>query len=68
MVASSDARWPVGSAAPLPPGLPALARGAADTAVIDIDGTAYVAGYAMSGGYREYGSTQRQQRPTTWPA
>ncbi|HET7795005.1 MAG TPA: chemotaxis protein CheW [Rhizobacter sp.] len=57
VVSSSDARWPVGSAAPLPPGLPALARGEADTAVIDIDGTAYVAGYAMSGGYREYRST-----------
>jgi len=57
VVASSDARWAVGSAAPLPPGLPALARGAAETAVIDIDGTAYVAGYAMSGGYREYRST-----------
>jgi len=57
VVACSDARWPVGSAAPLPPGLPTLARGAADTAVIDIDGTAYVAGYAMSGGYREYRRT-----------
>jgi chemotaxis signal transduction protein/C4-dicarboxylate-specific signal transduction histidine kinase len=57
VVASSDARWPAGSPAPMPPGLPALARGAAETAVIDIDGTAYVAGYGMSGGYREYRST-----------
>jgi len=57
VVSSSDARWPVGSAAPLPPGLATLARGAADTAVIDIAGTAYAAGYSMSGGYREYGST-----------
>jgi len=57
VVSSSDARWPVGSDAPLPPGLATLARGAADTAVIDIDGTAYAAGYSMSGGYREYGAT-----------
>jgi chemotaxis signal transduction protein len=58
VVASSDARWPVGSNAPLPPGLPALARGAADTALINIDGSAYVAGYAIAGGYREYGSAR----------
>jgi chemotaxis signal transduction protein len=56
VVSSSDTRWAVGSNAPLPPGLPTLARGAADTAVIDIDGTAYAAGYSMSGGYREYGA------------
>lgn len=57
VVASSDARWPVGGAAPLPPDLPTLARGMAGTAVIDIEGTAYVAGFSMAGGYREYGST-----------
>jgi chemotaxis signal transduction protein len=56
VVASSDARWPVGSIAPLPPGLPALPRGQADTAVLDIEGIAYAAGYSMSGGYREYRS------------
>ncbi|HZE93052.1 MAG TPA: chemotaxis protein CheW [Rhizobacter sp.] len=58
VVASSDARWPVGSAAALPPGLPALPRGAAETAVLDIDGIAYAAGYSMSGGYREYRSAE----------
>lgn len=52
VVASTDARWPVGSMAPLQP--QALARGQAMTTVIDIDGVAHAAALGMAGGYREY--------------
>ncbi|HSW03216.1 chemotaxis protein CheW [Aquabacterium sp.] len=52
VVASTDARWPVGSTAPLLP--QALARGQAMTTVIDIDGVAHAAAFSMAGGYREY--------------
>ncbi len=58
VVASGAWRWAVGGAAPALPGLAALARGQAATAVLQIDGTAYAAGYAVSGGYREYLSGQ----------
>lgn len=54
VVASSDERFAIGSDAPLPPGWASLARGEAGTAVIDLDGIAHAAGYAMAGGYREY--------------
>ncbi|MEF7613731.1 chemotaxis protein CheW [Aquincola sp. MAHUQ-54] len=54
VVASSDERFAVGSSAPLPPGWASLERGEAGSAVIDLDGVAHAAGYAMAGGYREY--------------
>jgi chemotaxis signal transduction protein len=52
VVASSDARWAPGSAAPLSP--QTLARGSAMSTVIDIDGVAHAAAFSMAGGYREY--------------
>ncbi len=58
VVASSDARWPVGSQAPLSP--TTLSRGEAHCTVIDIDGVAHAAAFSMAGGYREYhGMPQR---------
>jgi chemotaxis signal transduction protein len=54
VVSSSDARWSVGGLAPIVPILSALPRGASDIALLDIDGSVYAAGCAMSGGYREY--------------
>ena len=52
VVASTDARWPVGSQAPVQP--QALGRGEAMTTVVDIDGVAHAAAFHMAGGYREY--------------
>jgi chemotaxis signal transduction protein len=55
VVASSDARWQAGSAAPLPPAtLAHLAAGQTLRCELDIDGLVYAAGIAMSQGYREY--------------
>jgi len=51
---SDDARWPAGTAAPLPAAWRALARGSSGSAVIHLDGIAYSAGCSVSGGYREY--------------
>lgn len=58
VVASTDARWAIGSAAPLVPG--ALVRGEAATSVIDIDGVAHAAALSMAGGYREYHGNPQQ--------
>ncbi|WP_395701450.1 chemotaxis protein CheW [Aquabacterium sp.] len=59
VVASTDARWPVGGQAPVSPAT--LARGQAHSTVIDIDGVAHAAAFSMAGGYREYHGTP--QRP-----
>lgn len=58
VVASTDARWPVGSQAPVAP--QGLARGQSITTVVDVDGVAHAAALSMAGGYREYqGMAQR---------
>ncbi|MFG6413674.1 chemotaxis protein CheW [Roseateles sp. DC23W] len=55
VVASADARWPAGSAAPLQPALLAtLAAGQTLRTELDVDGWVFAAGIAMSQGYREY--------------
>lgn len=55
VVASTDPRWPAGSAAPLPPDTVArLAAGETLRTEIDIGGMVCAAGIAMSQGYREY--------------
>ena len=58
VVASSDARWPAGTAAPLSPtalaSLAGLTGGQTLRCELDIAGTVYAAGIAMSRGYREY--------------
>ena len=54
VVASTDDRFAVGSAAPFAKSLLGLPRGAADRQVLTIDGIAYAAGICHSGGYREY--------------
>ncbi len=55
VVASTDPRWPAGSASPLPPSLTApLAAGETLHTVLDMAGMACAAGVAMSQGYREY--------------
>ena len=55
IVASSDARWPAGGQAPLPPAtLAGLSAGQTLRSELDIDGMVYAAGIAMSQGYREY--------------
>ncbi|MBL8276643.1 MAG: chemotaxis protein CheW [Pelomonas sp.] len=55
VVASSDPRWAAGTSAPLSPSELA-SLGAGDTLhhELEIDGTVYAAGIAMSQGYREY--------------
>ena len=58
IVSSTDARWPVGAPAPLPPAtlaaLAGLAAGGVLRTELEIDGLVYAAGIAMSQGYREY--------------
>ncbi|WP_457424916.1 chemotaxis protein CheW [Roseateles sp. P5_E7] len=55
VVASSDARWPAGTTAPVPPAMLAgLAAGNTLRTELEIDGMVYAAGLAMSQGYREY--------------
>jgi len=54
VVASTDDRFAVGSAAPFAARLLDLPRGTAGRQVVTIDGTAYAAGICPSGGYREY--------------
>lgn len=55
VVASSDARWPAGTTAPVPPAMLAgLAAGGTLRTELEIDGMVYAAGLAMSQGYREY--------------
>jgi chemotaxis signal transduction protein len=61
VVASSDERLAVGSTVPVPPELAQLARGQAGTTVLDIDGIAFATGFAMAGGYREYGAARDLQ-------
>jgi chemotaxis signal transduction protein len=52
--ASSDARFPVGSRAPLAAQVAALERGQAQQIVVELDGMFYAAGLCQSSGYREY--------------
>lgn len=55
VVATSDARWPAGTTAPVPPALLAsVAAGGTLRTELEIDGMVYAAGIAMSQGYREY--------------
>ncbi|MGM9480889.1 chemotaxis protein CheW [Roseateles sp. NT4] len=55
VVASSDARWPAGTSAPLSLALLAgLGAGQTLRSELEIDGRIYAAGIAMSQGYREY--------------
>lgn len=56
VLASSDARFPIGSKAPLAPQAAALGRGQAQQTVVEIDGMLYAAGLCQSAGYREYRS------------
>lgn len=52
VVASTDARWPAGSRAPVSP--QSMPRGSATTTVIDVHGVVHAAALSMAGGYREY--------------
>ncbi|RZL37570.1 MAG: hypothetical protein EOP35_08290 [Rubrivivax sp.] len=62
VVASSDPRWPAGTAAPLPAAsLATLAAGQSLRTELEVDGMVYAAGIAMSQGYREY----RQGEPAS---
>ena len=54
VVASTDKRWPVGSAAPLDRALLDLEAGASAQTELELDGVVHAVGLAMSGGYREY--------------
>jgi len=55
VVASSDARWPAGTPAPLSPALlTSVAPGQTLRSELEIAGRVYAAGIAMSRGYREY--------------
>lgn len=56
VVASTDARWQAGDAAPLRERCESLARGASNGALVELGGVLHAAGIAMTGGYREYDS------------
>ncbi|MDR7332009.1 chemotaxis protein CheW [Roseateles asaccharophilus] len=61
LVASSDARWPAGTPAPLPATLlSGLAAGGTLRTELEIGGMVYAAGVAMSQGYREYRAGQAE--------
>ena len=54
VLASSDAKFPVGEPCGLPLDLGNLERGAAGSQIVSFDGHLYTVGMALSNGYREY--------------
>lgn len=56
LASSDEARFPVGSRAPLAALVAALGRSQAHQAVVELDGMFYAAGLCQSAGYREYRS------------
>jgi chemotaxis signal transduction protein len=58
VVASTHDAWKTGSQVPFADRLAPLARGASSGLLLDIDGVPHMAGITMSGGYREYESTE----------
>jgi chemotaxis signal transduction protein len=60
VVATTDARFPVGQRVPFADRLPQLARGESRDLLLELDGAVYAAGVSMSRGYREYDSSPAQ--------
>jgi len=56
LASSDEARFPVGSRAPLAAQVAALGRSQAQQAIVELDGMFYAAGLCQSAGYREYRS------------
>lgn len=54
IISTTSAAWRVGDSLPLEDGLLALAKGEQGSSEISLEGTRYMAGRAMSQGYREY--------------
>ncbi len=64
VMASTDARFPPGAAAPFGPGLLNASAGSGGQQVVEIEGACYAAGVAPSEGYREYRGQGTAEAPS----